>query len=98
MILLTLSNVNQRLVDVRNISLHCPVCALTLVRREAHESYGLYDASYGFISDVEMWMRLSMRGDVAYIDKPLIDVRERRLRAPAIHSASAGQCGDHGLR
>ncbi len=58
-------------------SLNCPVCALTVVRREAHEQYGLYDPSYGFIADVEMWMRLSNHGDVAYVRDPLIQVRER---------------------
>jgi glycosyltransferase involved in cell wall biosynthesis len=58
-------------------SLNCPVCALTLVRRNAHEQFGLYDPSYGFIADVEMWMRLSSHGDVAYVREPLIRVRER---------------------
>ena len=58
-------------------SLHCPVCALTLVRREAHEKCGLYDPAAGFIADVEMWMRLSSHGDVAYVAEPLIAVRER---------------------
>ncbi len=58
-------------------SLHCPVCALTIVRREAHEEFGLYDPSYGFISDVEMWMRLSLHGDVAFVNQPLIQVRQR---------------------
>lgn len=58
-------------------SLNCPVCALTIVRREAHEHYGLYDSSCGFIADVEMWMRLSSRGDVAYVREPLISVRQR---------------------
>src|SRR5207247_7732787 len=58
-------------------SLNCPVCALTIVRRESHEHYGLYDPSGGFIADVEMWMRLSSHGDVAYVREPLICVRER---------------------
>jgi len=65
-------------------SLHCPVCALTLVRRGAHEKFGLYDPARGFISDVEMWMRLSRHGDVAYVAGPLIRVRERE----ADHEAS----------
>src|SRR5262249_33191782 len=58
-------------------SFHCPVCALTLVRREAHERYGLYNPSYGFIADIEMWMRLAMHGDVAYVRHPLVQTRER---------------------
>jgi len=58
-------------------SFHCPVCALTVVRREAHEKYGLYDPQYGFVSDVEMWMRLSQHGDVVFVAAPLIQVRQR---------------------
>lgn len=57
--------------------LHCPVCALTLVRREAHERLGLYHPAYGFIADVEMWMRLSEAGDVAFAAEPLVRVRNR---------------------
>lgn len=60
-------------------SLNCPVCALTVVRRNAHEKFGLYDVSCGFISDVEMWMRLSTKGDVAYVNKPLINVMQREV-------------------
>jgi len=64
-------------LDTMLRSFACPVCALTLVRREAHERYGLYDPAYGFIADVEMWMRLSRHGDVAYAAKPLVRVRNR---------------------
>jgi glycosyltransferase involved in cell wall biosynthesis len=64
--------------------LDCPVCALSLVRRTAHERFGLYDARYGFITDVELWMRLARHGDVAYLDTPLIGVRTRE----AGHEAS----------
>ncbi len=58
-------------------SFSCPVCALTLVRRDAHERHGLYDPTFGFIADVEMWMRLSEHGDVAYAARPLVRVRNR---------------------
>lgn len=54
-----------------------PVCALTVVRRSAHEQHGLYDPAYGFIADVEMWMRLAELGDVAYSNQPLVRIRER---------------------
>lgn len=56
---------------------HCPVCALTLVRRVAHERCGLYDPACGFITDVDMWMRLSAHGDVAYVRHPHLLLRER---------------------
>ena len=41
-----------------------PVCADSMARRTAHERFGLYDPDYGFVADVEMWMRLSHAGDV----------------------------------
>ena len=55
----------------------CPVCALTVVRRDAHQRFGLYDPRFGFVADVEMWMRLARSGDVAYIARPLIALRQR---------------------
>jgi len=55
----------------------CPVCALTVVRRSAHERYGLYNPADGFIADVDMWMRLSMYGDVAYVREPHLLLRQR---------------------
>jgi glycosyltransferase involved in cell wall biosynthesis len=58
-------------------TLACQVCALTLVRRSAHEKFGLYNPQFDFVSDVELWMRLSTQGDVAYVREPLIQVRER---------------------
>lgn len=64
-------------LDVMLRDFHCPVCALALVRREAHERHGLYHPAYGFIADVEMWMRLSEAGDVAFAAEPLVRVRTR---------------------
>jgi glycosyltransferase involved in cell wall biosynthesis len=54
-----------------------PVCANTMVPRRFYEHAGLYDPDFGFVSDVEMWLRLALAGDVAYIARPLIRVRER---------------------
>lgn len=54
-----------------------PVCALTMVPRRVYERNGLYDDDYGFISDVEMWMRLACVGDVGYLSEPLISCRSR---------------------
>jgi len=51
-------------------------------RRRAYTQSGLYDATYGFISDVEMWMRLARNGDVAYVREPLIQVRIREEGHP----------------
>jgi glycosyltransferase involved in cell wall biosynthesis len=48
-----------------------------MVRKSAYEKEGLFDPEFGFISDVEMWMRLSKSGDFGYINEPLIDLTPR---------------------
>lgn len=53
-----------------------PVTALTMVRRSACEGSYL-DPRFGACSDVELWMRLSTRGDVAFVAKPLMGLRQR---------------------
>jgi len=58
----------------------CPVCADSMVRRSAHERCGLYDPDYGFVADVEMWLRLCASGDVGYIAEPLIQLRDREAQ------------------
>ncbi len=55
----------------------CPICALTMVRKRCYDEVGLYDPKFGFISDVDMWMRMCMKYDVGYIAKPLITCLER---------------------
>jgi glycosyltransferase involved in cell wall biosynthesis len=66
-----------RWLDLMLRSFSSPVCALTVVPRAVHDRHGLYDPAYGFVSDVEMWMRLASVGDVAYVAEPLVRVRER---------------------
>ena len=63
--------------------LDCPVCADSMVRRSAYEKYGLYNPAFGFVSDVEMWMRLCLSGEVGYLAEPLIRVREREANHPS---------------
>lgn len=60
----------------------CAVCAMSMVRRSTYEQYGLYDPDFGFISDVEMWMRLALHGDVAYLREPLMFLAVREAGHP----------------
>lgn len=53
-----------------------------MARREAYEKFGLFDAQYGFISDVEMWLRLGLHGKVCYVNAPLIDLTPREESHP----------------
>ena len=48
-----------------------------MAKREAYERNGLFNAEYGFISDIEMWMRLSCTGSVGYVNEPLISLTPR---------------------
>jgi glycosyltransferase involved in cell wall biosynthesis len=50
-----------------------------MARAEAYQTYGLFNADYGFISDVEMWLRLGLHGKVAYVKEPLITLTPREL-------------------
>lgn len=48
-----------------------------MVRRMAYERFGFFNPVYGFLSDVEMWLRLGYMGKVAYIKEPLITLAQR---------------------
>ncbi len=53
-----------------------PVTAISMVRRSALNGAFL-DPRYMACADVELWMRLSLIGDVAYTPRPLLKLRER---------------------
>ena len=69
-------NGREFLVSEMLPGLHSPVAALTMIRRSALAARGLEPRFRG-PADVELWLRLCTRGDVAYIAKPLIRVRQR---------------------
>lgn len=56
-----------------NLNIVC--CPSVLVRRECYEKVGGFDIRLPFSCDMEMWMRISLFSDVAYISKPLIQYR-----------------------
>ena len=49
-----------------------PVWGTVMGRRAAYLKAGLFDPRFGFVADVDMWMRLAEDYDVAYIPEPLI--------------------------
>lgn len=66
-------------------SLSCPIHACGMVRRNALKAVGFgYDPKFGFLSDVDLWLRLAARFDVGYIDEPLITARRRGQDHPFV--------------
>ena len=60
----------------RELSLRNYVTAPTvMVRRSAYDTVGRYNVSLRSSEDWEMWMRLALRGDVAYTARPLAHYR-----------------------
>jgi glycosyltransferase involved in cell wall biosynthesis len=50
----------------------CPIWGTVMARRSAYEKLLPFDARFGFVSDVDMWMRMCLEHDVAYVNEPLI--------------------------
>lgn len=56
----------------------CVVRGTAMIRREAWESVGGMRVQFGLLADIDMWMRLAMRGPVGYVAEPVITVRHQR--------------------
>ena len=63
-------------------SLACCVWGTVMARARAYADFGLFDPSFGFISDVDMWLRLAKGREVAYVPEPLIMVTPREPDHP----------------
>lgn len=48
------------------------VWGTVMARRTAYDGLLPFDPQFGFVSDVDMWMRMCLHYDVAYVRKPLI--------------------------
>ena len=64
-------------VFFRRWQMDSPVWGTVMARRSAYFSAGLFDPRFGFIADVDMWLKLAERFDVAYIPEPLIALPSR---------------------
>lgn len=58
------------------------VWGTVMARRAAYASTGPFNPAYGFISDVDMWLRLARDHQVAYVEEPLITITPRELDHP----------------
>jgi glycosyltransferase involved in cell wall biosynthesis len=58
------------------------VWGTVMARASAYRQTGPFDARYGFISDVDMWLRLGRDHDVAYVPEPLITITPREPTHP----------------
>lgn len=56
----------------------CVVRGTAMVRREAWAQVGGMRGQFGLLADIDMWMRLAMRGPVGYVAEPVITVRHQR--------------------
>ncbi len=75
-------------VHIANIyfrGLTCCVWGTVMARSAAYTEFGLFDPAFGFISDVDMWLRLAKGREVAYVAEPLITVTPRELNHPFAH-------------
>lgn len=63
------------------------VWGTVMARASAYNKAGVFNPAYGFISDVDMWLRLAHDHDVAYVAEPLITITPREPDHPfAYHS------------
>ena len=56
----------------------CLVRGTAMIRRESWEQVGGMREQFGLLADIDMWMRLAMRGPVGYVPEPVITVRHQR--------------------
>jgi glycosyltransferase involved in cell wall biosynthesis len=56
-----------------------PIWGTVMARRKAYMEAGLFDSRFSFYADVDMWMRLAERYEVAYVKEPLIRIVDHAL-------------------
>jgi glycosyltransferase involved in cell wall biosynthesis len=56
----------------------CSVRGTAMIRREAWEQVGGMRVQFGMLADIDMWMRLAMRGPVGYVPEPVVTMRHQR--------------------
>lgn len=56
----------------------CAVRGTAMIQREAWQQVGGMRPQFGLLADVDLWMRLAMRGPVGYVPEPVIIIRHDR--------------------
>jgi glycosyltransferase involved in cell wall biosynthesis len=68
-----------------------PIFGIVMLRTQALRSLGQFDTSLPVLADVDMWLRLLMKYDAAYVKTPLYEVMPREVghinRAPVVNWA-----------
>jgi hypothetical protein len=54
-----------------------PVWGTAMFRADAYRSVGGLNEQFGFLADVDLWLRMCERWDVAYVARPLITLPSR---------------------
>ncbi len=54
-----------------------PIFGTVMARRRCYEEVGPFDSRFWMHADVDMWVRLAARYDVAYVAEPLITINPR---------------------
>lgn len=56
----------------------CAVRGTAMIRRSAWEQVGGMRTQFGLLADIDLWMRLAMRGPVGYVNEPILVLRHDR--------------------
>jgi glycosyltransferase involved in cell wall biosynthesis len=58
------------------------VWGTVMARKSIYSRSGQFNPRYGFISDVDMWLRLARDHDIAYVNEPLLSLTPREPNHP----------------
>lgn len=56
----------------------CPIRGTALINKKYFDMAGGFNEKFGMLADVDLWMRLSSKWDVGYVNKVLIKVLQER--------------------
>jgi glycosyltransferase involved in cell wall biosynthesis len=63
-------------------SIHSPIFGIVMARRDALVAAGPFDPSFPVLADIDMWFRLLLHGDVAYVSERLYSIYPREADHP----------------